>query len=519
MTQLVIFLLAALASGLARVSCDLCSPATFYIKPSNSSNSDCPTENFCPCITLDHLAANELLNRRNTDSITLILLDGVHTSTVPLNFVQIKHVVVTNQNTVYSWAAAEAPVTKIQLLSSTISVIEVSNLKIDNFEIVGSSKSVFLVQKRYSDSWSISFNQIIMTKIIVQIQPMSVDVIAAVTVTSSLFKISRIEVKLCVYAEYEAHSTQNAMMQQSKLHIKNTNFLTRSEIQLNSVVIFSPDGYESQRLLFKMKNVTISDLADSINIPMPSFPLPHSCDDVTKPTRLSDISIFSNYVKLTIINSNFVGKKGTAIYASNSLINITTCTFSGYSEGALIFHGSIELKLLIDSTTVFNNTIRARGILPVAAGLLVSSSGQTDLVKCHFFNNTDLTGDSQIIQLYEASQVNIQNSVFANNNGTVINSKGTTLSFSGVVTFTGNSAYQGGALSLSSVLKMMIILAEYTTVNFMHNSVSSFGGAIYIDSCPSLILAENDDKLTITCGVSMVPRIPQLVSSMSHSDF
>ena len=152
MTQLVIFLLAVLASGLARVSCNSCSPATFYIKPSNSSNSDCPAENFCPCVTLDHLAANELPNRRNTDSITLILrytqwcthFDCFTKFCTKL----IKHVIVTSQNTVYSWAAAEIPPTKIQLLSSNISVIEVSNLEIENFEIVGSSRSIFSVKKR-----------------------------------------------------------------------------------------------------------------------------------------------------------------------------------------------------------------------------------------------------------------------------------------------------------------------------------------------------------------------------------
>ena len=49
---------------------------------------------------------------------------------------------------------------------------------------------------------------------------------------------------------------------------------------------------------------------------------------------------------MTVINSNFFGNKGTAIYIETSLIRITNCTFSGYSQGALIFDGSTELKLL-----------------------------------------------------------------------------------------------------------------------------------------------------------------------------
>ena len=42
-------------------------------------------------------------------------------------------------------------------------------------------------------------------------------------------------------------------------------------------------------------------------------------------------------------------------------------------------------------------------------------------------------------------------------------------------------------------------LAEYTTVNFIRNSASQFGGAVYIDSSPSLILAENNENNNLWC--------------------
>lgn len=221
MVQLVVFPLVMLTFGFAGVSCDSCSPATFYIQPSNASNPDCPAD--CPCVTLGDMAMNKLPNLRNTDSITLILLDGVHTSTVPLNFVQIQHVIITSQNTADLWTVVETPPTLIRLLSSNISVIDVSILEIKNLAIDGSGTSLLLVQK-HSDSWTISFSQVIMLGIILQIQPLSANAIAAVTISSSLFKISRIEIKLCVYAEFKMNHTimQNATIQQSTVHIKST---------------------------------------------------------------------------------------------------------------------------------------------------------------------------------------------------------------------------------------------------------------------------------------------------------
>ena len=455
MMQRVVFLL--LAFGLAWMSRNLCSSATFYIKPTDATNPDCPSD--CPCITLDHLAANELPNLRNTDTVMLILLKGVHNSTITLTFVQIQRVVMTShlQNSADFWGNATTLETLIQLLSSNISVTDVSNLEIKNLAIDGGGTSVLLVQKN-SKSWSISFHQVSMLGVIFRVQPLSADATSVVTITSSLFKVSRIEIKLCVHTEFEQNGTQNVVIQQSVVRIKSTRFLTRRETQLNSVVVFSPKFMESQLwLLFDLDNVTTSALTDSV--PIRSFPPSYFCDGITKLQRSSDIYIFSDYVRMTIVNCHFFGNIGTAIYAENSLINITNCAFSGYSQGALIFVSSIELKLLIDNTIVFNNIIRA--VVSAAAGLLISSSGQTDLVNCHFFSNTDLSGSSQIIELNNAGQINIHSSTFSNNNGTVVKSKDSDLSFLGVITFRGNFAYQGGALFLSSVLKRMITCRKH----------------------------------------------------------
>ena len=477
--QLIVFLL--LAFSYAR----LCSSATFYVTPTDATNPDCHAG--YTCVTLDHLALNELPNLRNTDSVTLILLDGVHNSTVTLNFVQIRHVVMTSQNTTEVLSDLDNKQTLIQLLSSNISVIDVSFLEIKNLAIDGSGQSVLLVQKN-SGSWSISFNQIAMLRMILQVQPLSTDALSVFTIASSLFKMSRIEIRLCVYAEFEMNDTQN--MLQSVVHIKSTRFLAKRSTQLNSIVVFSLDGYKSQSLSFDLDNVTVSELSDSM--PLNSFPPTYICDGITQLQSLSDICVHSSDVKMAITNSHFLGSIGTAIYAKNSITNITNCTFSGYSEGALIFDGRTGFKLFIDSTAIFNNSIETNKLVPAAAGLTISF-GQAHLVNCSFYDNTDHNGNLQIIKLYIADPMNIHDSTFANNNGTVINAEETILSFSGVVTFIGNSAHQGGALSMSSVVYLKkITLADYTTINFTHNSASQFGGAIYIDSSPSLILTEND---------------------------
>ena len=438
-------------------------------------------------------------NLRNTDSVTLILLEGVHNSTITLNFVQIRHVVMTSQNSAEVWADLDNQRTLIQMLSSNISVIDVSFLEIKNLAIDGSGQSVLLVQKN-SGSWSISFNQIAMFRMILQVQPLSTDALSVFTIASSLFKMSRIEIRLCVYAEFEMNDTQN--MLQSVVHIKSTRFLAKRSTQLNSIVVFSPDGYESQSLSFDLDNVTVSDLSDSV--PLNSFPPSYFCDGIPQLQSLSDIYVHSSDVKMAITNSHFLGNIGTAIHAKNSITNITNCTFSGYSEGALIFDDRTDLKLFMGSTAIFNNSIEAERLVPSAAGLMISS-GQAHLVNCYFYDNNDLNGNSQIMKLDNAYQMNIHDSTFMNNNGTVINAEETTLSFSGVVTFIGNSAHQGGALSISSVLKIKITLADYTTIKFIRNSASQFGGAIYIDSSPSIILAESNENNNLRCFYGPLP--------------
>ena len=489
MLSLTILLLSA--SSQRGVLCDFCPPTTFYIKPTDAANPDCPAD--CRCITLDQLATKELPDLRYTDLVTLVLLEGIHTSTVALNFRGIKHVVVTSRNGAASvWTDADPSQTQIRLLSSNISIMDASLIEVSNLVIDGGGESLFLMQHEYSGSCSILLDQVSMLRVVLRVQPLHIDALLDVTIVDSLFKVSRIEAKLCVYATFEITLVENAALRQSILRVKRTRFLTELKMQLGSVVVFSPDYFESQLLVFELENVTVSYLKDGTKDFVTSFPPSYFCDHKTKLQSMSEIHILSGNVKVSIVSSHFFGNIGTAVHAKNSISNISNCTFSGYSQGALVFSDSIDLKLVIDSTHVFNNTISSGDLMPAAAGLMISSYGQMDLLNCHFYNNVVLNRNLQIIKLKDAGQLNIHYCTFTNNIGTVINAEGTLVSFSGVVTFAENSAHQGGALSLSSLLPKIILLSEHTTVNFVNNSASQFGGAIYIDTAASIILAEND---------------------------
>ena len=471
-----------LVFGSCPVLCGL--TTTIYITPTNATNPECPRD--YPCVTLDHLAVFQLPKLSHTASVKLILLEGVHISTVMMEFVSIRHIVMTGPLSIVS--DLEYPRTLIQLLSSNITVSETSSLEIKNLAVDGNSHSV-LMMKKNSGSWSILFHQVTMLGIILQVLPLSNCVASKVNITSALFSMSRIEMNYGTYVICETENVQHASS--SMVSFKSIRFLTKRRRQPNTIMICSPDYWESQLLRVELDNVTVIDLNDSL---ANTILLPYICD---KPTSPSDIYVSSSDVEMTVTNSQFRGTHGTAIHAKNLHFKIVNCTFSGYTLGALVFDDAFRLFLLIDNTVVVNNMIKAGGL--AAAGLMVSSSGTIAITNCLFYGNVDLNGNSQIIKLMGVNQAKVHNSKFMGNNGTVINAEHTTLTFSGMVTFEGNSAHQGGALYLSSILKVLITIAEHTTVNFHQNSATQFGGAIYIDYSLFVMQSENIPSTNTWC--------------------
>ena len=482
MEQLILFTLLYYFVGIPVIS-EACPTATFYITPTNANNPDCLSD--CPCVTLDDLATNQLPQVRNTDSLSLIFLKGVHDSTVTMNFEQIQHVSMTTLNTFKDLGDTQ---TLIRLLSSNITVTDAAIFEMEHLAIhSGGPQSLFLLKKDFdseSDSWTISLNSITVFGILFQLVPWGGNVKLDVKMMSVVFKISTIELHMPKHIEDQRNNI---------VHIKNSIFLQEIRPQYNSLVILSPQYLESQLVLVKLDNVSFSDLEEN---------LPKAFGGFEHPVAPADVYIGAN-VQMFSTNSQFTSSYGrsTAINAKNLFTNISNCTFSGYTQGALIFTDVSEhFYLLIDSTRMFNNSIRTGGT--AGAALQISSYGTTEIKNSFFHRNIDLNGNSQIIKLFKANKMKVHNSVFAENNGTVINTKDTNIIFSGEVSFDSNLAYQGAALSLQSSTfpgMIKINIAEHTTVTFRNNTAKQFGGALFLDSSTAMLLSENNDNEITWC--------------------
>ena len=92
------------------------------------------------------------------------------------------------------------------------------------------------------------------------------------------------------------------------------------------------------------------------------------------------------------------------------------------------------------------------------------------------------------------SLVNISDSRFTQNNGTVIGAYESELTFTGYNLFDGNIARQGGAL----VLKVSLInIATHTNITFSNNYAFEFGGALLTDN--HLFYLQNDYSTRFVC--------------------
>lgn len=220
-----------------------------------------------------------------------------------------------------------------------------------------------------------------------------------------------------------------------------------------------------------------------------------------KPHPVYDLLFQSKSIRdldLTIQNcslerSESAGLLIKVIVAHNYQVNISISnSIISYHK-----HGGIMIIQPSKSTGKLNFTIENSNINynhyshdHYAAGLSVHSeifnTTIVTLKHTEFRGNTDGRSRPIIVYIARAFHVLVENCSFTDNNGTAIQLNNVnsdcvpeSFIFQGVVNFSGNSGYRGGALSLISAV---ISINPNTTLIFEDNTATDVGGAIFVDT-------------------------------------
>ena len=181
-----------------------------------------------------------------------------------------------------------------------------------------------------------------------------------------------------------------------------------------------------------------------------------------------------------------------AIVAQNHQFNISilNSTISNHKHGGIMINqpskstGKMNFNIE-DSYVNYNHYDHAH----YAAGLSVHSetfnTTTVTLKHTEFRGNTDGRSRPVVVYIARALHVLVEDCTFTDNNGTAIqvnnvndNCAPESFNFKGLVNFTRNSGYRGGALSLISAV---ISIKPNTTLLFEDNTATDVGGAIFVD--------------------------------------
>ena len=479
---------------------------SIYIMPADSLDPDCRhASETWPikahyCVTLDNFTRYELprINENATiKKLSLIFLEGIHHSSLPIRITGLKQVVMVGLNSSLPGHNSETVDRRplIYLSSGNLNVVlsdpvlqtrmEVTYLKINcsgNSTLMINTGGSFIPHISLSDLDLIDgalqivanngycpFVTITYANFVASVFEvygcLRSDKDKNITITSSTFQISRKQpyaVSLCP-SFYDYHASVN-VDSYSKL-VSYTNVA----IKLYNVSARDLDNNNHQSL-FLHKPVCNNSLLSNNHEP-------------------ADIAFVNSNtsVDITIENNTFNRSYGTALRSSEnsqtSLFTIINSHFTGYTEGVFIFSGNLNYAVIkLINTTIAKNSINTQGT--EAAGLTILSTVYLDnplsveITNCVFNQNIDHFGNLQIILLLDISNILISNTVFTENVGTVINAKESNVTFIGDVLFENNYAQQGAALLL---MTSMLTFHEYVTITFKGNRARQYGGAVFID--------------------------------------
>ena len=196
-------------------------------------------------------------------------------------------------------------------------------------------------------------------------------------------------------------------------------------------------------------------------------------------------------VHMSIANSLFAYNKGSAAVictsANSSLVSFTETIFAQNGNGILV--EARGLTVIIENSYVQENFGVSLG---VAYPQPSSNKGAINISvrNVTFFNNSNPLPNYNggIVQVDGRVNLSIEDScVFRSNHASSIYALTTTVTLSGAIIFEDNSAFQGGAISLSySMLRFTSKSKKLNTIiRFVNNSATNVGGAIYVNQSPN----------------------------------
>ena len=480
---------------------------TFYITPTDSNNPDCPhyatdlwNVSGPRCVTLDNFTKYELpLINITGKELNLTFLEGVHNSTVPIRI-----------DGAFSFTMqgmsdkVHFPV--IQLLNGGINAAISERMVINQVRLNGSNGRPALVVTVSNENVVISLSHMEMLNMVLQIIVNS-NFCPFTNISNTTFTASVVEFYAgCLYS-----------ISDKGIKIKNSTFqIIDSEEQPYMIAIcpypliahhaseggtMASSGSEYFGVSLQVDNVIIYDDFDRHIFSRQGF----ICNSTQPSDKFTPDIYLGNIaaVNLTIANSYFNRYYGSAIhskYSSYSGFKIYNSSFTGYTQGVLVFSGDLNgVLIVLINVTMTKNSISTEGTRAAGLAIIPSKFPKDKPLRvvvegCRFQQNVDHVGNLQIILLHGANEFIINNSIFTGNNGTVINAKESNITFIGEVTFDNNRAWQGGALFLSS---SSLTLHDRTTVNFESNHAIQFGGAIFVEDCQFYL--KNDASTQQSC--------------------
>ena len=199
-------------------------------------------------------------------------------------------------------------------------------------------------------------------------------------------------------------------------------------------------------------------------------------------------------------------------------ISINHCSIFSHHDGAIRIHlgGNIHSQVLVENSVVKNNQAIPT-VFPVT-GMLIAGlpncepNGPVILKNVTFESNTYIPSASidavVTVLLYYVQRVTIVDCHFKNNTGTALYLEGSLFSANGTTVFSDNIAYDGAALFISGLSKVLV--NNDTKIVFSNNTANHAGGAIYISN-------GNNDQVLFTFNEYAVQCFFSAVGPIYHS--